>query len=295
MDRRGLIFGLIAYGLWGVLPLYWKVIRHVPAQEILVHRIVWSFIFLSLLLSLRRQWDWLRGVAQQRSTIRILIAAALLLSVNWFIYIWAVNAGFVVETSLGYFINPLVNVLLGTLYLRERLRPGQWAAVSLAAAGVLYLTISYGSLPWIALSLAFSFGIYGLLKKKVNLGAAESLTAEMSVLLIPAIGYLVYLEFSRVAVFSSSGATTVLFMIGTGIVTATPLVFFAAAARRVPLSMLGLLQYIAPTMQFLIGITAFQEPFTLQRLVGFAIIWAALAVYSLEGAWQRRIQTAALG
>lgn len=295
MDRRGLIYGLIAYGLWGILPLYWKVIRHVPAQEILVHRIIWSFLFLSLLLSLRRQWSWLRGVVKQRSTLRILIAAALLLSVNWFIYIWAVNAGFVVETSLGYFINPLVNVLLGTLYLRERLRPGQWAAVSLAAAGVLYLTISYGSLPWIALSLAFSFGIYGLLKKKVNLGAAESLTAEMSVLLLPALGYLVYLEQTQGAVFRSSGAVTVLFMIGTGMVTATPLVFFAAAARRVPLSMLGLLQYIAPTMQFLIGITAFREPFTLQRLVGFAIIWVALAIYSLEGAWQRRTQTAALG
>ncbi len=295
MDRRGLIYGLIAYGLWGILPLYWKVIRHVSAQEILVHRIIWSFFFLSLLLSLRRQWGWLRGVVKQRNTLRILIAAALLLSVNWFIYIWAVNAGFVVETSLGYFINPLVNVLLGTFYLREKLRPGQWAAVSLAAAGVLYLTISYGSPPWIALSLAFSFGIYGLLKKKVNLGAAESLTTEMSVLLLPAIGYLVYLELTQKAVFRSSEAVTVLFMIGTGVVTATPLVFFAAAARRVPLSMLGLLQYIAPTMQFLIGITAFREPFSLQKLVGFAIIWVALAVYSLEGAWQRRAQTAALG
>jgi chloramphenicol-sensitive protein RarD len=292
MSNKGLVYGILAYTLWGVLPLYWHALRAVPASEILVNRIIWSLVFLVILLSLRRQWAWVRPLLSQRKTLLITSVAAILIGVNWFIYIWAVNAGFVIETSLGYFINPLVNVLLGTIFLRERLRSGQWAAVGIAAVGVFYLTFSYGSLPWIGLSLAFTFGFYGLMKKKVRLGAAESLTSEMSLLFIPALAYLLFLESQGSAFLGRSTPATGLLLVGAGAITATPLIFFAAAARRVPLSTLGVLQYIAPTLQFLIGLLIFGEPFSSHQMIGFCIIWTSLVLYSLEGLWQRRVQTA---
>jgi chloramphenicol-sensitive protein RarD len=294
MLNKGLIYGILAYTLWGVLPLYWHMLSDIPASEILVYRIIWSLVFLAVILSLKRQWSWVKPFLSQPKTIRIICLSAVLLAFNWFIYIWAINADFVIETSLGYFINPLVNVLLGTIFLHERLRPGQWASVGIAAAGVLFLTLTYGSLPWIALCLALSFGFYGLMKKKVNLGAAQSLASEMSVLFIPALVYLVLLETQGEATLGHSNLMTSVLLLGTGVVTAIPLIFFAAAARRIPLSTMGVLQYIAPTLQFLIGLVILGEPFTTQKLIGFGIIWIALIIYSLEGIWQRRVQGATI-
>jgi chloramphenicol-sensitive protein RarD len=287
MRNKGLIYGILAYSMWGILPLYWHALSAVPASEILVHRIIWSLVFLVLLLSLRHQWGWVKQVRVKRTLI-IVIVSALLLSINWFIYIWAINAGYVIETSLGYFITPLVNVLLGTIFLREKLRSGQWLAVGIAALGVMYLTLGYGNLPWIGLSLAFSFGIYGLLKKKVHLGAAEGMTAEMSVIALPAMIYLVLLESHNQAVFGHSDLAIFILLLSAGAITAVPLILFAAAARRLPLSTMGILQYIAPTLQFLIGVFVFNEAFSKHQLVGFCIIWGALLVYSLEGVSQHR-------
>ena len=292
MSNKGLLYGILAYTMWGVLPIYWHLLGSIPPSQILVSRIIWSLIFLVILLSLRHRWSWVKPFIQQRKTLLIVGSAAILLSINWFIYIWAITAGFVIETSLGYFINPLVNVLLGTIVLKERLRTGQWLAIGVATLGVVYLTIDYGSLPWIALSLAFTFGFYGLLKKKVQLGSAESLTGEMAVLILPALTASSYFLLTGKAAMFNSNATIGVLLVGSGVVTAIPLILFAAAAQRVPLSMLGLLQYIAPTLQFLIGVFILKEPFSVSSLIGYAIIWLALILYSLEGIWQRRSQLA---
>jgi chloramphenicol-sensitive protein RarD len=291
MSKKGLYYGILAYTLWGFLPLYWHALQNVPASVILVNRILWSFVFLAILLSFRKRWAWVQTLRTDKSAILYMVLAAVLIGVNWYIYIWAVNADYVVETSLGYFINPLVNVFLGTFFLHEQLRTGQWWSVGLAGLGVLYLTAIYGSLPWIALSLAFSFGFYGLIKKKVRLGAAESLTSEMSVLLIPALLFLTYISTINQTSIELSDIRTIVLLVGSGIVTAIPLVLFAAAARRIPLTTIGLLQYIAPTIQFLIGVYIFQEPFTTQRLIGFVVIWVALALYTIEGIYHQRNRT----
>ncbi len=282
MKDRGLLYGVAAYTLWGVLPIYWKLLQGVPTSEILVHRIIWSLVFLLLLLALRRQWSWIIPLRRAPRTLAILATAAALLAVNWFTYIWGVNSGLIVETSLGYFINPLINVLLGVLLLHERMRPGQWIAVSVAGAGVLYLTLSYGSLPWIALILAFTFGFYGLLKKKVPLGPVQSQSAEMAILFFPALTYLLLLFNKNQASFGQSSLLTTVLLVASGAVTAVPLLLFAAAAQRIPLSTIGILQYIAPTMQFLIGVFIYGEIFTTERLIGFCIIWIALLIYTLE-------------
>jgi len=280
--NRGLLYGIAAYALWGFFPIYWKLLQDVPPAEILIHRILWSLIFLVVLLSLQKKWQWVRTVRGQPRILLILLAAALLLAVNWFTYIWGVNNGFIVETSLGYFINPLVNVLLGVLILRERLRTMQWVAVGIAAIGVLYLAIGYGSLPWIALTLAFSFGFYGLLKKSQPLAAAESLAGEMIALSLPAFLFFASLFIRGEAAFGGGSIQTDLLLVFSGVVTAAPLVFFAAAAQQIPLSSLGLLQYIAPTLQFLIGVLIYREPFPVTRLIGFVIIWVALSIYLLD-------------
>ncbi len=280
--NRGILYGLCAYGLWGLLPIYWKALGAVPAQEILAHRVVWALLVLTGLLTVTRRWQWIRTLRTDPATFFTFVAIAFLLGTNWFTYIWAVNAGFVVETSLGYFITPLINVLMGVLLLRERVRPLQWVAVGLAGLGVLYLTVSYGSLPWIALVLAFTFSLYGLVKKQARLSALEGLSLEMAVLFLPALGYLLWLGEQGQAAFGSSLPTTLL-LAGTGIMTAVPLLCFAGAARRIPLSTLGFLQYLAPTLQFLLGVLLYKEPFTQVRMIGFGIIWIALALYSAEG------------
>jgi chloramphenicol-sensitive protein RarD len=283
--NRGILYGIGAYTIWGFLPLYWKALQKVPAGEILANRIVWSFAFVLLLLAARRRWGWIRSTLGQPRTLLTFVATSLLLGINWFVYIWAVNAGFVIETSLGYFINPLVNVLLGFVFLHERLRKGQLVALALAVSGVGYLTLSYGAFPWIALTLAFTFGLYGLLRKTGSLGPAEGLGLEMAILLVPALATMLLLDRAGSSSFGRGDWQTSVLLLGVGIITAVPLLLFAAAAKRITLTNLGLLQYIAPSIQFLLGVFVFQEPFGPELLVGFVLIWAALAVYSYESVW----------
>ena len=281
--NKGILYAGAAYLLWGLFPIYWKALQNVPATEILGHRMVWSLGFVLLLLAVRRHWKWVKTAVSTPRTLFTFIASGVLLAINWLTYIWGVNAGFVVETSLGYFINPLVSVLLGVFFLRERLRIGQWTAVFIAFVGVVYLTVIYGQLPWIALTLAFSFGMYGLLRKTAVLNSVEGLSMETAVLFPFAFGYLIYLQVTGQAVFGHATWTTSLLLAATGVVTAVPLLLFAAGARRINLSTIGLLQYIAPTIQFLLGVFLYGEPFSMQQLIGFSLIWLALFVYSMEG------------
>lgn len=288
--NRGVLYAASAYAIWGVVPVFWKQLDKVPSQETLGHRVVWSFLLLLVVAALRRNWKWLPRGADRRVVIRTSLATAFLLGVNWFTYIWAINAGFIIESSLGYFINPLVNVLLAVLFLKESLRAGQWAAILVAATGVAWLTLTYGRLPWIALTLALSFGFYGLLRKRAPIGALNGLTLEMGVIAIPAIGFLLYLEFSGASTFGRTGPVTAATMIFSGVVTTVPLLLFGAGAKRVRLVTLGVLQYIAPTMQLLIGVFVYHEPFPFGRLLGFALIWSALALYTVEGVMIARRQ-----
>jgi chloramphenicol-sensitive protein RarD len=281
--NTGIFYGAGAYLLWGLLPIFWKALHHVPALEILAHRMVWSLVFVVALLALQGHWRWLGATFRNWRVLLTFTLSALLLSLNWFIYIWAVNAGYIVETSLGYFINPLVNVLLGTLFLKERLRPWQAAAIAVALVGVLYLTLHYGALPWIALTLAGSFGVYGLLRKTAPLSSLEGLTLETLLLFVPALAYLLWLAGAGRGVFGHTDLSTMLLLAGSGVATALPLLLFASGARRVTLTLMGILQYIAPTMQFLIGVFVYHESLSSERLIGFSLIWLALAIYTLEG------------
>jgi chloramphenicol-sensitive protein RarD len=292
--NKGILYGLLAYGLWGFFPIYWKLIDEVPATQIFSHRIIWSFIFLMMIIFVRRDLLAFRTAIKDKRIIVIYMGAALLISVNWLTYIWGVNAGFIVETSLGYFINPLVNVLLGVVFLREKLRPMQWIPVGLAFAGVLYLTLNYGALPWIALVLAFSFGLYGLIKKAAPLNSLHSVSFETGMLFFPAVLFLIYAESQGNGSFGHTAGITTLLLVFTGIVTALPLLLFANAARMINLSTLGILQYLAPTIQFLIGVFLYGEPLTASRLIGFAFIWTALILYSLENIYMRRRSTLSL-
>lgn len=282
----GILYAATAYALWGVFPLYFKALQEIPPMEILLHRMVWSLVFVALVLAWRKQWSWLGEVLRKPKVLAGFTTSALLLSSNWFIYIWAVNNDRVVESSLGYFINPLFNVLLGSLILRERLRPVQWIAVAIAACGVAWLTWHGGALPWIALILATTFALYGLLRKTAALGALEGLALETLLLFPLAFGYLLVLGSQGQSNFLSASTPAQLLMVAAGPITAIPLLMFASGARRIPLSLLGLLQYIGPTLQLLLGVWLYHEPFGGARLAGFALIWGALAVYSLEGLWQ---------
>jgi chloramphenicol-sensitive protein RarD len=278
--KRGVCYALGAYFLWGVLPVYWKLLQSVPAPTILAHRLLWSFLFLLVVIIVRREWPTLVG-AVNRTILPVYLLAAALLAVNWLTYIWAVNADRIVETSLGYFINPLVNVLLAVLFLRERLHPMQWGAVTLAATGVAWLTWQHGSLPWVALVLAGTFGFYALLKKKAPLAPLPGLTLETAVLWLPALIYVAAISARGGLSAGQEDLGTALLLICTGAITALPLLLFAAAARRVQLSTIGLLQYIAPTCQLLIGVLVYGEPFDRVRWIGFGFIWTALALYSI--------------
>lgn len=284
---KGILSGIGAYTLWGLFPLYWKTLQTVPALEILGHRIVWSLAFLTLVLTWQRDWGWLRLAIQDQQTLLTYALAGMLLAANWGLYIWGVNAGYIVETSLGYFINPLVNVLFGVIFLGEHLRQGQAIAVLLAGIGVLYLTFNYGQLPWIALGLAFSFALYGLIKKTASLDATHSLTLETMVMFLPALVFLLGREQIGVGSFGHFGWKVSILLVLGGVVTAIPLLLFGSAARRIPLSMIGFLQYIAPTLQFLIGVLVYQEPFPPERLIGFSIIWLALIIYTIESLMHR--------
>lgn len=290
----GAWYALGAYTFWGLLPIYFKVLQHVAPLQIVSHRVLWSWALLLGWLLLSAQWRDFRTRALAPGVLGTYTVAGLLIVTNWLVYVWAVNNGFLVETSLGYFINPLVSVFLGVLFLGERLRPWQWVAVALAAAGVLYLTYAYGALPWIALTLAFSFGLYGLVKKKGTLGAVHGLTLETAVLLVPALAYLLYLQWEGGAALRHHGAGTDLLLVGAGLVTITPLLLFAAAARRIPLWLVGMLQYLAPTLQLALGVLVYGEPFTFVQLVGFGLVWAALAVFTVDGLRGRRAPPVAI-
>ena len=281
MNNKGLLYGITAYALWGFFPIYWKLLHEVPAIELLGHRIAWSFLLLIAVILIMRQWNDFRSALNAR-TLRIYFIAAILIGVNWLTYVWAVNAGYILETSLGYFINPLISVLMGVIFLRERLRSAQWIPVALAAIGVVYLTFAYGRLPWIALLLAFTFGFYGLTKKLAPLGSVFGLTLETGILFLPAVVYLGWAEANGSAAFLHTSATSNWLMIGAGVVTTIPLLLFASAAKQIPLSMIGILQYLAPTIQFLIGVLVYKEPFDQSRLIGFSIVWLALIIFWVE-------------
>ncbi|MEM9777692.1 MAG: EamA family transporter RarD [Chloroflexota bacterium] len=293
MNKAGFLNGLGAFVLWGFLPIYWKLIADVPAVETLSHRVVWSLVFLLIVLTVTRNWIWLGPVLSDKRKMGLTLLASILLSINWGLYIWAVNIGEILSASLGYYINPLLSVLIGVLFFKERLRVLQWIAIAIAACGVLWLTWSYGQLPWIGLSLAASFGVYGALKKMAVLGSIEGLAVETAGVFLPALGYLIYLAVMGTGSFISVGSFTSWVLVGTGLATAIPLLMFAGAAQRIPLSMVGMMQYIAPTIQLLIGVLMYAEPFPAERQIGFAFIWAALILFSAEGLWQQRTQSAA--
>ena len=283
MHSAGLLYAALAFVWWGLFPLYFRIVNTVPAAQVLSHRVVWCLLFLAAVLSWRRQWRWLPGVLQQPKVIGAFIASALLIGANWLTYIWAVLHGHVLEASLGYFITPLVNVLLGVTLLHERLRRGQWIALAFAALGVVWLTVQAGRPPWIALLLAASFGAYGLLRKIAVLGALEGLTLETLLLAPLALATLALAAGQGVSSFPAPDVVANLWMIGLGPITAVPLLLFAAGARRLSMATLGIVQYIGPTIQFVLGVWVFGEAFTVGRLVGFALIWAALAIYTADG------------
>ena len=291
--QNGIGYALGAYVLWGLFPIYWKWLHQVSPLQVIGHRIGWSFILLMIVILVSGQWTKFRSTLTRR-VLGIYLIAGILLSLNWLIYVWGVNNEHVVESSLGYFINPLLSVLLGLIFLKERLRPMQWVPVALAASGVIYLTWTYGSLPWIALSLAFTFGFYGLVKKLSPLGSLYGLTLETGLVFLPALGYLIFVEANGQGAFGHIGVVPDLLMIGTGVVTTIPLLMFASAAKRIPLTMVGIMQYIAPTLQFLIGVLIYKEPFSSTSLIGFSMVWIALIVFWVESVYAHREKKAVI-
>ncbi len=285
--NKGILYIVGTYIIWGLYPIYWKCLREISAVEILGHRILWSFLILLGVILVSRQWKAFTTLA--RRILGIYLAAALLIGVNWLSYVWGVNAGYLVEVSLGYFILPLFSVLIGVVFLRERLRPGQWMAIGMVAAGVLYLTFIHGSLPWISLILALTFGFYSLIKKTVPSASLFGVTLETGILFLPAFIYLLHNESIGQEGFLQYSLATELLLAGTGILTITPFLMFASAARLIPLSLIGVFQYIAPTLTFLLGVLVYDEPFTSHKLLGFSFVWAGLIVYGLEGFLARRI------
>ena len=288
--RRGLLLGAAAYVMWGAFPLYWPLLEPAGAFEILAHRVLWSCVTMGALLMGVRRWPQLVAVWRDRRVRLLLTVAAVVVTVNWVTYIWGVNNGLVVETSLGYFINPLVTVLMGVLILDERLRPLQWVALGVATGAVVVLSVDYGHLPWVALVLAFSFGSYGLCKKTANVGATESLAYETAVIAPFAAGFLVWLGMHGQSGFASHGAGHALLFMATGVVTAVPLICFGAAATRVSMVTLGLLQYLAPILQFALGVLYFHEDMPAGRWAGFVLVWVALVLFTFEAVTRRRRQ-----
>jgi chloramphenicol-sensitive protein RarD len=293
--NRGLLFGATTYGIWGLLPLYWRLLDGAGAVEVLAHRFVWTLGLLALLLWFRPKSDCWRAMRQRPVTVWILGAAAVVIAFNWYLYIWGVNHERVVETSLGYFMSPLITVVIGVVLFRERLRRPQWFALGLAVVAVAWLTFDYGRVPWVAVGLAISFATYGLLKKKAATGALEGLAVEATIILPAVLGYLVWLEIVGRASFGHDGWSTTMLLIAAGPATAVPLLFFAAAVRRIPLTYLGLLQYLTPSVQFVLGVFVFGEHMPPERLAGFALIWAALAIFTGENLRHlRKLRRAAL-
>ncbi|MFE2769283.1 EamA family transporter RarD [Streptomyces albidoflavus] len=281
-SRAGLFNGIAAYSMWGLVPLFWPLLMPSGAGEILAHRMVWSLVVVGVVLLVLRRWSWAGELIRQPKRLALVTVAAAVITVNWGLYIWSVNNNHVVEASLGYFINPLVTIAMGVLLLKERLRPAQWAAVGTGLAAVLVLAFGYGQPPWISLVLAFSFATYGLVKKKVNLGGVESLAAETAIQFLPALGFLLWLGARGESTFGTEGGGHAVLLALTGVVTAVPLVCFGAAAIRVPLSTLGLLQYLAPVFQFALGVLYFKEAMPPERWAGFGLVWLALTLLTWD-------------
>jgi chloramphenicol-sensitive protein RarD len=288
-SRSGVLFGVAAYALWGCIPIYFKAVAHVPALEVLAHRILWSVLILVAIMSAGHRWRRTLLILRHRRTLACLAGTTLLIATNWYLFIWAIAHGLVLQASLGYFINPLVNVLLGYLFLKERLRRPQILSVWLACGGVLVLTIGYGKPPVISLILAVSFGFYGLLRKITEADSVGGLTSETLLLLGPALGYLFWLGAAGRLAFGHLGPRTDILLAAAGPVTAVPLLFFASAARRLRYATVGILQYIAPSLQFLLAVFAYGEAFTTIHLVSFGCIWTALAIYTGDGWRESRL------
>jgi len=287
----GVVYAASAFLIWGISPVYWKALRSVPALEIILHRIVWSFFFLLPLIIIMRRWKEFIDALKNHRTLLMLMFTALIVGVNWLLYIWAVNNDHLLQASLGYYINPLVNVMLGVVFLKERLRVRQILAVALAATGVIYLTVYYGEFPWIALTLGVTFGLYGLVRKVAPVGSLVGLTVETLLLSIPALIYLFYLDsHGRGSIFRVNLKTDLMLM-GCALVTAIPLLLFTQGARRLYLSTLGLLQYIAPSCMFVMAVFLFREPFSRAQVVTFILIWIALAIYSTDSMRYYRAKT----
>ena len=292
--NTGMLYAALAFVIWGLFPLYFQFIASVPPLEVVLHRSAWSLLFVLGILAWQRRWAWLRDTLRQPRRVGLFACSALLLSVNWLVYVYAVQTGHVVDASLGYFINPLVNVLLGVLVLRERLRSLQWVAVALAACGVLWLTWQAGRLPWIALVLAGSFGLYGLMRKTASLGALEGLALEnllLAPLVLPALAWWTLRHGGALA---QGDPAQIGWLLLAGPLTALPLLLFAAGARRIPLATLGMLQYVTPSLQLVLGVFVFHEPFDSHRLLGFVLIWSALGLVSLHALRLRPPRGAAL-
>lgn len=278
----GVLNAATAFLIWGLSPIYFKVLKDIPAFEILMHRIVWSFLFLMLLILIQGRWPELKTAITTRRTLLILGSTTVIVAGNWFVFIWAITHDKILQTSLGYYINPLVNVSLGMIFLKERLRFPQIIAVLLAGVGVFYLTAHYGKLPWIALLLAFSFGFYGLIRKVAPVGALIGLTVETLLLFLPALAYLLYLDATGLGTFLRVNLKIDLLLMCAALVTALPLLFFTTGARMLHLSTVGILQYIAPSCTFLLAVFIYNEPFSMTQLWTFALIWSALVIYSTD-------------
>ncbi|MCA9839324.1 MAG: EamA family transporter RarD [Trueperaceae bacterium] len=287
-QATGILNALFAYIIWGLLPIYWKLIHSVNELEILSHRAIWSCLFLFAIIAFRREFRQFVLALRQPKAIATMGITTILIALNWLIYIWSVNNGFVIETSLGYFINPLISVLMGVVFLKERLRAAQWLAIVVAAAGVLYLTFSYGKPPVLALTLAFTWALYGFTKKFAPLGSLYGLAIETALLLVPALLFLGYLEARGSASFLHGGVPLDLLLMGTGLATTIPLLLFASAVQRIPLSLIGIMQYIAPTLQFMLGRFVYKEAFSLAQFFGFTLVWLALAIFLTENLMRRK-------
>ena len=294
-SERGLAYGVAAYACWGAFPLYFPLLEPTGAIEILAQRMLWSSVVMLALLQVTHGWRRVRRILSDAPTRGRLLSAAIFVSVNWGVYIWGVNSAHVVETSLGYFINPLFTILLGVVVLGERLRRVQWVAVGIGALAIVVLTVDYGRLPWIALTLAFTFGLYGFQKKQVTAGAVESLAIETAFMAVPAMVTVAVLAATGSLTFGREGTGHVALTAGLGVVTAVPLLFFGAASRRLPLSTMGLIQYVTPVLQFAVGVGIRHEPLPPARLAGFALVWLALIVLSVDGLRAQRRSTATAG
>ena len=284
-DRSGLIAGLAAFGTWGLIPVYWKLFTSLSAAEILAHRFVWTTLFLIALLSWQKRWPELREATRSRRALLYCFASGVAISVNWFTFIWAVNVGRVIETSLGYFMTPLVNVLFGAVFLRERLTRWQFISVLLALLGVANLTLRYGRFPWLAITICVSFGLYGLLRKQSGVRPIPGLFLETTLLTPVAAGYLIYLQRAGAGAMASATWPMILLLVSTGIVTGLPLVWFGHAARHLRLTTLGFLQYLSPSCSFFLGVFLYHEPFTRAHLITFTFIWLALIIFTVEAVW----------